>query len=764
MTGRVKLGAACVFIIAAFIADLSVNPGGSGVTRYIDDITQAAAAAAAAAAAGWRATRESGRLRLSWALLAGGTAAWAMGQSVWTYYELGLKESAPFPSFADVGYLLLPVLAIAGMLVRPSDAFSGRGRWRITLDAMLIIASLFTISWGTTLGEVYRGGDGSLFARSVALAYPAGDLALLAIVVTVVSYAHSGGRLGITYIGSGLAALAIADSGFAYLTAIGRYQTGDLIDAAWVSGFIIIAFAACVDRADGWTTNRSRTPHATTIMPYIPAIGAIGFGMWQLAGGTSNDRPLGVATAFLVVVLLVRQIVVVLDNSDLADQMKHQAFHDVLTGLANRALFNDRLGHALELRRRDGRPVAVLLIDLDDFKIVNDTFGHPIGDELLIDVATRLSGSARSADTIARLGGDEFAILMEDGGRPHELARRVLDQMQRPFRLGVRTVSVTCSIGIATLESGGIDRDTTDLLHQADLAMYAAKHSGKGVAEVYSADLVSLDSVSGDMRAALMNDIIREHINFALQPIFRSDGALYSVEALARWSYDGEPVSPSRFLPIARELDCLAAIDEIVLRKAVAAVAPFDDIGLAVNVDGRTLTCTGFVKHVESVLREHDFAPSRLAIEVLELELIEQNEVALDTLQELRGIGVRVAVDDFGAGYATLARLKALRPDVLKIDRSLIVDSDKDGTAALLFDSAVRLGRVLGAQVVAEGVETRPQLGTALTAGCDAIQGFLLGRPTSPDELASLVARGTVARHPLVNDADAGMSYGRIAR
>ena len=762
MTGRVRFGAAGLLAIAAFIAYLLVKPGGTGLARDVDDLTQLSAAALAAVAAAWRAHREAGRLRLSWALLAGGTAAWACGQSMWTYYELVLNDPAPFPSLSDVGFLLLPVLGVAAMLVRPSDAFVGRGRWRIGLDAMLVIVSLFTISWGTALGEVYRGGGGSMFARTVALAYPAGDLALLAIVVTVLSYAHVGGRVGVVYIGSGLAGLAIADSGFAYLTAIGHYQTGDLIDAAWVSGFILLAYAAYVDRADEWTTNRSRIPHATVLMPYLPAIVGLGFAMWSLAG-TNSDRPLAVSSAVLVVVLLVRQIVVVLDNTDLADQMRHQAFHDVLTDLANRALFNDRLGHALELRRRDGRPVAVLLIDLDDFKVVNDTYGHPVGDQLLIEVAERLNVSARSADTVARLGGDEFAILVEDGGRPHELARRVLDELHRPFRIGVRTISISCSIGIALVETGAADRAATEILHQADLAMYAAKHSGKDVAEVYSAELAS-HGASSNMQAALMNDIIRGNIDFALQPIYRSDGELYAVEALARWSYDGEAIPPATFLPIARELDCLAAIDELVLRKAVAAVAPYEHISVTVNVDGHTLTCAGFVRHVDSVLRDHGVAPARLAVEVLELGLIEENPLALATLHELRRLGVQVAVDDFGAGYATLARLKALRPDVLKIDRSLIVDSDTDATAALLFDSAVRMGRLLGAQVVAEGVETHPQLDTALDAGCDAIQGFLLGVPTTPEELGRLVARRRTARHPLVNNTDGELSYGRLAR
>jgi diguanylate cyclase len=759
--GRAALG--CGLLIAMFILELAVEPGGDELARKVDDAFQLLAAASAAAAAAWRAGQETARLRLSWLLIAGGAASWAGGQTIWTYYELVLERPVPFPSAADFGFLLLPVLAIAGVLVRPSRAFLGRGRWRICLDATLVVTSLFTVSWGTALGQVYRGGAGSLVARTVALAYPAGDLALLAIVVTVLSYAHAGRRLGVICIGSGLAALAIADSGFAYLTAVGRYETGDLVDAAWVTGFVILGFAAYVDRADEWDTTQRHTPYTTTLMPYAPAIVGIGFAMWELAGG-GPDRPLGVSTALLVVVLLVRQIVVVLDNGELAGRMEHQAFHDVLTGVANRALFNDRLRHALELRRRDGRQVAVLLIDLDDFKVVNDTLGHTAGDELLTKVAARLQAAARAGDTVARLGGDEFAILMEDRGSARDLARRVLEELRRPIRLAGRVTPLSGSIGIAAIDEAAGDVSATDVLHQADLALYAAKRTGKGTAQMYSAEMVTLNPRQIDLREALLADITRQALDVAVQPIYRSTGELYAVEALARWSHAGAAIPPATFLPMARELDCVPAIDELVLRKAVAAVAAFDGVTVTVNVDGRTLGSSGYAQQITETLGEHNFSPSRLVIEVLELGQIERDEIALKTLHQLRQLGVRVAVDDFGVGYATLARLRALRPDILKIDRSLVVGSDTDEVAALLLGSAVRLGQLIGAQVVAEGIETESELNAALGAGCDAVQGMLLGPPAPPDTLADLFGRPEHASTRPVPHVVPWRRYGRIAR
>jgi EAL domain-containing protein (putative c-di-GMP-specific phosphodiesterase class I) len=340
----------------------------------------------------------------------------------------------------------------------------------------------------------------------------------------------------------------------------------------------------------------------------------------------------------------------------------------------------------------------------------------------------------------------------------------VLDQLARPIQLGTSVGSVTGSIGIAVLDGTADELSETALLHQADLAMYSAKHSGKGVARSYTAELVTPNGDLVALREALLADIEDGAIDIALQPIYHAAGELYAVEALARWSYRGALVPPATFLPIAREFDCVAAIDEIVLRKGVARVAPFIEVILTVNVDGRTLTRTGYARHVASVLSDYDLVPSRLAVEVVELGLIEQDPTALETLRELRELGVRVVVDDFGAGYSTLARLRALRPDVLKIDRSLVVGTDTDEHAALLLDSVVRLGQLIGAQVVAEGIETEAELRAALGAGCDAVQGFFLGRPVRVEELGDvLTQRPSIGQRP-VGGAEPELSYGRIAR
>jgi diguanylate cyclase (GGDEF)-like protein len=476
-------------LIAAFVADLAVRPGGVSFTRGVDDIAQMVAAIIAAAGGVWQARRTTGRYRLSWALLGAGCAGWAAGEAIWCYYELLVGRETPFPSLADAGFLIFPVLALAGLLIRPSAAFAGQGRVRVGLDAALVSASLFLITWITALGQVYRAGADSHFATVVSLAYPVSDLVLVTVAVVVISYARTGYRSGLITIVAGLVCLSVADSGFAYLTAIGHYGAVNFIDAGWVAGFLVIAVAAVLDHTVHDDTVSALTPRTALLLPYLPATAAIAIVLHQVST-KKLDSTTGWAAALLAIALVSRQVLVLLDNRTLMSRISHQALHDVLTGLANRALFGDRLTHALELHRRDMRTVTVLLLDLDDFKTVNDTLGHPCGDELLVRVTERILATVRTGDTVARLGGDEFAILMEDGGDAMDTASRLLRSLDQPIAIAGLQLSVRASIGVATLSPGEDSVDATEMLKRADLAMYAAKHAGKATVMPYSAALI----------------------------------------------------------------------------------------------------------------------------------------------------------------------------------------------------------------------------------------------------------------------------------
>ena len=735
----------CALLVVGFLLDLQLRPGGVHLTRTIDDIAEMLAAAAASGAALWRASRSRRRTRTSWLLIAGGTGGWAVGEAIWCYYELLAGRDTPFPSLADAGFLVFPVLGLIGLLVRPSSAFAGQGRVRVALDAVLVAASLFVVSWGTALGEVYKAGADSTFAAIVSLAYPGSDIVLLSVTVIVISYARTGARLGLWWITAGLIALSVGDSGFAYLTAVDRYGAVNFVDAGWVAGFLILAVAAIVDDVPDEDEDQPVAPRFALLLPFAPATAAILVLLRVAASSRVIDRPLTVSGTFLVAALIGRQVLVLLENRALMGRISHQAFHDVLTGLANRALFSDRLEHALALHRRDMRPVAVLLIDVDDFKTVNDSLGHPAGDELLIRISERLCATVRTGDTVARLGGDEFAVLVEDGGDGLDVAGRLLTSLDHPVLLSGREVQVRASIGVALLDAGDPPANGTEMLKRADVAMYAAKRAGKGTAMPYNASLSGGHPEQLDMQAALLSAINTGGIDVAFQPIRMADGSLRAFEALARWTYAGEAVSPGVFLPLARRVGALAALDAAVVRRAVAEAATWPvEITLSVNLAGESLTDPSLPARVSHALTDHGVAPDRLSIEVLESSVIEHDRRALTSVRALRALGVRVAVDDFGAGYASLARLRALEPDVIKVDRSLLAaETDPDGPTPLLV-GIIDLAHRLGATVVAEGVETPVQLAAALAAGTDAVQGFLWGVPSTPEECRALIEQSPV--------------------
>jgi len=735
----------CAVLAAAFFVVLVVKPGGAHLTRTVDDLAELAAAVIAAVAGGWRARQLTGRARVSWALLGLGSAAWAIGEALWSYYELLLGRDTPFPSWADAGFLLFPAFALVGLLTRPSSAFTGQRRLRVALDALLVSASLVVISWVTALGEVYRAGADTWFAATVAMAYPGTDIILLSVAVIAIAFSRTRNRSGLVAVVVGVVFLTVGDSGFAYLTAKGTYGEVNLIDGGWVAGFLVLALAAVWDDVsadEGQVREMRAIPRVALLLPYAPAVVAVAVVLNEVAQ-SRLDTVAAFATSGLLVALVGRHMLVLLENRTLMSRIAHQAFHDELTGLANRGLFADRLSHALDLHRRDLRPVALLLIDLDDFKSVNDSLGHPVGDEVLVRVSERLRAVVRTGDTVARLGGDEFAILMEDGGDPVDLAARILAGLERAVALNGRVLPVGASIGIAALRPDDLPATAVDMHKRADMAMYAAKTAGKSGVQVYSADLDRAQGGSLDLRAAFAADLHAGLIDVAFQPIRLANGRLSGFEALARWTHEGTTVPPATFLPMARRLGCLPTLDRVVLAKAIDHAAGWgSDVVLAVNLDADTLADSDFAAYAIGLLAGR-LPTRRLTVEVLESGLVENDHGALSTLGQLRAAGVRIAVDDFGAGYASLVRLQALRPDIVKIDRSLLAALTSDSPTPLLTGVA-QLAHQIGAIVVAEGIETDAQLAAAIAAGCDAVQGYLLGRPTSPNGCLELVHDGSL--------------------
>ena len=440
-----------------------------------------------------------------------------------------------------------------------------------------------------------------------------------------------------------------------------------------------------------------------------------------------------------------------LENRRLEQQLKHQAFHDTLTRLANRALLTNRIEHAIA--RRPGREsVAVLYLDLDDFKLINDGLGHTAGDQLLMAVAERLRACLRPFDTAARLGGDEFAVLVEDARTPADamrVAERVREALRTPFQLERQEVSVRASIGVVWAGRGA--HTAEDLLRNADIAMYRAKAKGAGGTELFERSMqVEVEERHG-MKADLQRAMDQGGLLLHYQPVVHlSTGRITGVEALVRWQHlDRGLLGPGEFVPLAEETGLILAMDRMVLRESLRQLVAWRaELGhaapqrVSVNVSSRALRDPDYPRSVLREVEDTGLEPSALVLEITETVLLDDFDTACSRLQSLRDAGVRIAIDDFGTGYSSLGYLRRLPVDIVKIDRTFVAGIESAGEERSLTLAIVRMLSMLDVEIVAEGIETPDQLAYVQAMGCDHGQGYGLSRPLASDRITELLRQG----------------------
>lgn len=746
----IVLVAALLGLVLALTALLGVA-GDQRAVRVVDDVTNFGLLAFATVCAALAARAALGRLHRAWVLMTAALAAWAVGDGIWLLYELILRQDAPVPSAADAFYIAFALLAVAAMTQFVTEPMR-QSRLRIALDGITVGLCLFLLAWILALHTVYDAYRDDHAALIVTLLYPATDLAMLTIAVMTLLRADARQRVVLTVLSAAIAVMAVADSTYAVLVAGSRYQTGDPIDAVWGAAAVLFAAAALISRR----TPTPRPPtlaipsHASLWLPYLPLL---------LAGTIGPPLVMSGVEQYLVPVIVVavclRQSMAAWENRRLLTAAADQAMRDPLTGLANTALFDDRLAHAMMLRSRIDRSVAVLSLDLDDFKLINDNLGHSAADRLLADVGRRLAACARTGDTVARTGGDEFALLLEGPfDESDTVARRVSAAFDIPFIVDGHDILLRPSIGVTVASMSEPDLTPENVRERAAIAMQAAKRARSPEVHTFSADMVPADGATrrpnGDGAAQirllgeLRHAIDHNGLDVVYQPkISLRTGDTVGVEALLRWPHPQRGLLlPDAFLSLIREQGLIQRVTDLVLNKALDDTARWyghdTRIPVAVNLFAPSLRETDLPDKLCRELGRRGLPTDLLTVEITEDIVLSEMDLVTAVLRRLREYGVRVAIDDFGSGYSSLSYLRDLPIDEVKLDRNFIAPVTSDARAAAVAQAVIGLTHDLGATVVAEGIEDATTADWLREHGCDVGQGYLFGRPVEAGRIGGL--------------------------
>ena len=714
--------------MAVYALHLTAGIGGAGLDGWLSAALVLAGGVSALARVAL--VRED---RLAWSLIGVGALSWAGGDIYW-WRVLSHLDVVPYPSAADALYLAFYPLLYAGilMLLRARVRGFGAGEWLDGAAAALIVAA---VGCSLVLPRILEEADHSgALAVGTNLAYPLGDLLVLGLVVALTGLVGLRAGRPAALIAAGCLAFTLADAVYLREVATGGYAEGGLLDLFWPLGLAFIGLAA-------WQPARRGRGGQVVGAGALVLPGAVALTAAALLVVDHYSRAEG-----YVVWLSVAALVLCLVRGGLTflENLSH-AVTDALTGLPNRRLFADRAEQVILRSRRTGEQAAVMLVDLDRFKEVNDTLGHDAGDLMLREVARRLQAVLRASDTIARLGGDEFAVLLPAvaGATGAETVAGVLGEALRPpVELGGLQLDIEASIGIALFPDHG--DDASELLQRADVAMYQAKAAAQAHRVYGSEDDDNSPerlALAGDLRRALE----RRELVLHYQPKVRlQTGEMVGVEALMRWEHPERGLlAPAEFIPVAEHTALIGPLTLYAIDTALAecAEAGAEGLTVAVNISARNLMDAYFPGAVGGILARRGTPPGLLELEITETALMADPPRAIEVLRRLDAMGVRLSIDDFGVGYTSLTYLRTLPISVLKLDRTFVRAMATEAADAAIVRSTIDLARDLGLEVVAEGIESAEVYETLRRLGCGMGQGFHIGEPV-PIGALGIGARG----------------------
>jgi len=688
--------------------------------------------------------RRSARLRGAWIALGVGVILYNAANLTYLLHDQNMTP-IPSPAPSDVPYLLAYGAFVVGVVLMTQHRY-GRGLESVRLDgavAGLSIAAIAALFWFNQVLVV----SGRPLQVVVGMAYPLMDLVLLVVLVSGLAPSRYRPNLSTSLMMAGFTFFVVGDVIYLNQQVSGTYRPGTLLDCTWVLTLWLIGLAAGVpeDRRSGSRTVGARVPHSIAAVPIVFA--SLSVITLAIAVMERSSRAASFFAIGALAVVVLRMALTLREVHSVEQANFKVARTDELTGLSNRRSFIETTGGVLA-SLEGKRQMGMILIDLDGFKEINDSLGHGCGDELLRVVGRRFARRTGPQTTIARIGGDEFACAMvfEKFDQLVDFGNELAAALADPISLDGVIVRVSASIGIATYPEHGLTQ--VELMRSADVAMYEAKRNHSTICLYHSDfDFNSRDRLTmiGDLRTALDHDQLVLHFQFTQD--FRT-GQIHGVEALVRWNHPTRGlIYPDDFVPMAERVGLITSLTRVVLRKALMEMVRLDESGhrlnMSVNISHLDLVDEKLPNYITMLLIEFGIEPHRLTLEVTESSLGEDPSRTRRCIDELRRLGVRISIDDFGVGYSSMSQLLELPIDELKIDKTFVFALENDVRARAVISSTIELGRALNVTVVAEGIETLSSHQVLRTLGADIAQGYYIARPKTSDEIDEYLALPT---------------------